>query len=1687
MEPTNPFGKPSPIVGPPIIDNALNVPLQHYSNKYDEYYRPEYNQVWNRSNNQSALEQLGYGFTSRALSIAPKLGAGLGSIAGLAMAGTSGDVTQIWDNPITNWFNGLDESLKEQLPVYSSQQNDTSGLLGKMATTSFWANDAFDGIAYAASAFVPGAIIGKVAQGASGALKATRVGKSIYDGLKYVGYAGEEGALAHKANLVLSTAYNTVSESAAEAFQTQKELEAIYGGMGLDPKDAKTKAGEAAARVFNSNLAALVAPNIIQNMFFHGGWNKLNDEVRAQVWKDGTTENIKKLNSAWSKIGGSVASEGFWEENIQTSLQQWERNAAISGNNGDARSKEIALNMANNIGGFAKSFLPGAETPEEIEGATSIFLGGLIGAGAAARGYVQEKKSLESLKTKELERYNNLFNVEGKAAVGIMADNVNSIYKSNGKKIVSQDGKDVEVEDFVLDANNQPIIDEEAVHKMTVNQLRNKHLWDAQMIAAYRNDPALAEMNKHMALGSYVYSLMNNKYEYTPEEVNTYLDKMAETGNEEAKTKGVETHITENIGLAKEYARQLSSIRNNNTSIAKDVSSNPKEARFSDFITKTEFYLNLKRNALLEIQKQATTDAASETITKLLEDNAAYLHQIKNERAAIKSEFNKTVIDTSEKEFKLAKARKEGDPSALGLSYQIAEDRVINGNWSRTESSRDLPSQESRIATKIEPGTRDTFQYASGKSIMTTDRVATALQNEEDIADIASQFVRGVKVIPSGLDGLVKTQQQEIADRLDTELARVEEEGGSLMALSQLNQSLTDDDYDFSIADVIGGNTGMEDAAIEGILTEVNSFGSKFTLESPTGEVVESDAWKQFTLKNDAKLRTLSSRLQELDDLKEQVSNFSFENDRMQAYEKAADKEEFLKKEYYSTNIGNPTEAFFKVFKSAPEDLSDDSLAYTIKTALESAIAGSDVESTKDDAIEALMYLTSTVLPQINKNIYNRGKIHKTINNKIANAVLSSIPLNLITPPFNEQLAPYLSKIKQDDVISFDAIVSLLEGVRNLSPEVRDSVINAVEGYANSLVDNYITSLYNTYPELSRQFDSLKGTTKLQERVYYHAQNLIVQHFDKKYGDNTPIEIQRFKADLDMYLLNKTVSDSSVLDSEDKEMVRATSEVYFKLIGSSTALGILKSTLDVSKLERFKETFTDKTPSLQQNIALTQALVFLHSKTDTADFNSWMLVRGIGGSGKTHFLGQELKRAQDELLGRPAKVMAFSKETMTSANINKAVFGDGTSSTYQDFLNLSVEDLAKLDFLVIDEVFTFTNPELYDMYRKISEAKVKVIALGDASQLTAEESPAILTALSVNMTIPLTTSYRTNITSISAFIDKYRLNANVVDSHIATANLSIEDAIIAPSTTYGVMSMSPDALDTMLRTPSTRSRVLIVPSQTAKANLLGVYKGVDIRTAAEAQGIQWDEVYSLMESSSSLSPFQNNRAFYTAYSRAKSLLVVADSRVVNSTPSNELEVAVKNSDNELANIKAMFATNLSEVAKLQDVLKGVASFTNEELAPVDVVHNLEPTTDPFVSYAMATEHIESPADPVTNFTGTEFFNPSNFGLTDFEGGARLQRGSVVHFVRTDKGSIFIIAENRLVPGSYFKLAKLGKDDFEGPASNLFNNISKVNKAVISENLLTGTDEFNIPDINRLSIGEVPVADYLKFKTLYEGD
>lgn len=181
---------------------------------------------------------------SRGLSIAPKIGAGIGSVGGAAAAIFNGDASTIWDNPINNWFNSLDEDLRDMAPVYKSRKYAEGDLLSKMMTTGFWADDAFDGIAFALSAAVPGIGLGKATSGIGAALKSTDLGRKIVKGLSKI------GANSHRANLLASTAYNTISEAAAEAYQTQKEIEVLYKEKGLSETEAKQKAAEAAAQTF---------------------------------------------------------------------------------------------------------------------------------------------------------------------------------------------------------------------------------------------------------------------------------------------------------------------------------------------------------------------------------------------------------------------------------------------------------------------------------------------------------------------------------------------------------------------------------------------------------------------------------------------------------------------------------------------------------------------------------------------------------------------------------------------------------------------------------------------------------------------------------------------------------------------------------------------------------------------------------------------------------------------------------------------------------------------------------------------------------------------------------------------------------------------------------------------------------------------------------------------------------------------------------------------------------------------------------------------------------------------------------------------------------------------------------------------------------------------------------------------
>lgn len=102
--------------------DRLSLPGVETLNKYDVNYYPELNQEQNRADNQSWLRQISNGLVSRGLSIIPKIGAGVGSVGGAAVAIFNGDASTIWDNPINNWFNEMDEGLRDMAPVYKSRK-----------------------------------------------------------------------------------------------------------------------------------------------------------------------------------------------------------------------------------------------------------------------------------------------------------------------------------------------------------------------------------------------------------------------------------------------------------------------------------------------------------------------------------------------------------------------------------------------------------------------------------------------------------------------------------------------------------------------------------------------------------------------------------------------------------------------------------------------------------------------------------------------------------------------------------------------------------------------------------------------------------------------------------------------------------------------------------------------------------------------------------------------------------------------------------------------------------------------------------------------------------------------------------------------------------------------------------------------------------------------------------------------------------------------------------------------------------------------------------------------------------------------------------------------------------------------------------------------------------------------------
>ena len=209
-----------------------------------------------RAQEQSFLGSLAKGTGRFAGTALTKTLSGLGYAATAPLALATGDISVMTANGFSSMVEGLEENIKEDLlPIYGTHKYDDPNFWKSMWTHKFWFDDAVDGAAFMASALVG-------SKGISALGKTTKVYSNLAKAMSKASTAGKfgklsgplskinYGTLAKEADLLTMTAYNTVTEAAFEAKDTQEQVkqalaEKVKLGL-MTEEEARTKAADAA-------------------------------------------------------------------------------------------------------------------------------------------------------------------------------------------------------------------------------------------------------------------------------------------------------------------------------------------------------------------------------------------------------------------------------------------------------------------------------------------------------------------------------------------------------------------------------------------------------------------------------------------------------------------------------------------------------------------------------------------------------------------------------------------------------------------------------------------------------------------------------------------------------------------------------------------------------------------------------------------------------------------------------------------------------------------------------------------------------------------------------------------------------------------------------------------------------------------------------------------------------------------------------------------------------------------------------------------------------------------------------------------------------------------------------------------------------------------------------------------------
>ena len=1455
------------------------------SSRYDKNLSPYEVQEYNRAQNQGWLNKVGSGLISRGSSIVPKIGQGIGHVGGFVYEAANAyasaktgdiqsamDISGIWDNFVVDIMSKADDKLREELPVFGSEKYYEGNILQQMGTTKFWADDFFDAIAFAASAYAPGALAGAAGKAlglAGNSLKAFQLGSS--------------------------TIYNTISESGFEAHDFGKQAREQYSrekfGLPFEELndeqqfETKLKIAPKQATTFMANAAILGIPNYIQSKFFHGGFSQNAQKLRRAVTAgEISLADVNVFRSAQKSLFGGIASEGLWEEGMQNAVQRYQQRSV------DGKAYEGFYK------GVANEWLDGFYT---TEGQKGMILGALIGGPMGFRsGYLESmglRKGITEVeqflenRMSALDHYDKIF-----------ADPIKKLYKTNNvQKTRIIDGEETAVkEESYVDKDGNMEIDPLAANKLLFRTLYDKFLYDEAMVANLEGDEAHLKMVNDEALARrfFAYATLHTPSgEPVFEDVDEAIAALKERelqfpedfAPEGLKKKNTETELTKLKEIYEKVENDLLSI--------KDFEKDDMRKGFKNVVRKTLFGETVKLESLKSMRGLVKNEKAIEELDILIGDSQSLINDLSKEttRDKLFEQYKKEVFylnDQQQKLRELESAETRDEEAIKDVQFDIEENKYIQGKYYPNFSFAYDVAPDKLIG---DLGARNQYYFNIGMDAMVDATVDSMLEDVEkgegNIADV-------LNYITDTRQGRSRIRKEDV-DKVQASLISEGERVTQLIDQAAESQEYLDANpeiipvlKDGFPEDTPNPNYNPEETQLhQEVVDEAKLRASQ--LDAANSKYDELVA----TVEPKTERKRFSGRQEEERFFRRKFGDKAVKaskgisdayNANENAYSSIADVRGVIKqlKEIKRAYGKDPRKQLletkeFKGFMDSVNQALEDLKAIEKKVEENFANRAAKDQRSKENN-------DSATFLSIGVRVDKQSKTFTIADPDIYNSILNAVGKTF----FNKVMGDAKKSERPFDGIYAEKIIDKIKEQKKTKDVL--AVIKGTEenkGKRTAAIDEQITRIKQTkfYKERS---ESIHWPFKSYRQNPFKLFDLLIHQIAPpfiKTGDQV-VPLDTYRKDKDAIALY--------------DAIRSGAPIGYEGIERDDLLSILEQQINVQSIIRLQDNLESsnrlidqieteiaiiknkkQAPSNQQIISVRQGVMVLGKKFTDAKkkYGTWLYLKGLSGTGKTSFFSRWLTGS----LGlKRNEYIAVAHHPKAMDKLQKSIMPEKPAILATAFTKNDIDDNVRL--VVLDEVGRLSASELghvADVVMAVNQGRDKpvyLMAIGDPTQISDRDAlrPVIADPGESKSRIqeldPLTSIFRTSSSAILFVTDVFQDNFKPVTTLVTKAT----DIIGKPADGVHVSSISEDLKKQLdVHRDNNRSKIIIVTNEVAQKRYEEEYGTIaEVLMWHEISGIEYDEVYIDIDPKTFEFVKKYNEAAYTAVGRAKQYVFFRD-------------------------------------------------------------------------------------------------------------------------------------------------------------------------------------------------------------------